>query len=217
MDIWKLGRVDIGYLDSLLMENRLPKSVPASVLQGLPLDHLQQWCVRRGVYQIVTDELLEWLAQRIRGRVAIEICAGHGTIGRALGIMRTDSYMQTRPEIKAYYAKIRQATIQPPPDVVCKDANAIVQMLKPEVVIGAWVTQKWMPGDDQGSVEGVDELALVATGTTYIHIGNDKSHGYKRLMREAHDHHYFPWLFSRGQHPEQNHLCVWPREEPRCK
>lgn len=210
MDRWIMPRADIAYLDDLLRDaNGLPKPVPTRALESVPIGHIQQWCVQRGVYQIVTEELVTWLADQCQGHHAIEICAGFGTIGRALGIPMTDSYMQTRPEIRAQYAMMQQAVIEPPADVTKLDANEAVRQYEPDLVIGSWVTQLHQPGDEKGSMYGVDEEAILATGATYIHIGNDVTHGYKRIMSRPHDHLGFPWLVSRGQLQAGNHICVW--------
>lgn len=201
----------IGYLDDLLWgSDQLPKPVSADLLRKIPTHHLRQWCVARAVYQVVTQELLDWLADRIQGKKAIEVCAGHGTIGRHLGIPMSDSYMQTRPEIQAYYLSLRQATISPPSDVTKMDANEHVALAKPEIVIGSWVTQKYIPGEKNGSEFGVREIEIIQLAT-YIHIGNDGSHGYKQSMKLPHNHQRFPWLFSRGVDQSVNHVGVWEK------
>ena len=209
MDIWTLPGADIKPLDDLMYRSDgLLNIVPSKRLFEFPHTTLQTWCVKRGVYQFPTEELINWLYKQIAGRKAIEICAGNGVIGRALGIPITDSYMQTIPEIKAYYESLKQTVIEPPPDVLKFTANDAVRHFKPDVVIGAWVTQLYQKGDTDGSVMGVDELEIIAHAK-YIHIGNDRSHGYKLSMRKSHEHHYFDWLVSRGQDQSKNHLGVW--------
>ncbi len=210
MNVWTMPTVDIKPLDDLMFRSDgLLNVVPAWRLKEFPLSTLQQWCVQRGVYQYPTEELLEWLTQHVKGRKAIEICAGNGVLGRVLGIPTTDSYMQTRPEIKRYYEALKQATITPPPDVQRFTANEAVNHFKPDVVIGAWVTQLYIEGDKDGSIEGVNEMAILKQVAKYIHIGNDKSHGYKLSMREKHEHNRFDWLVSRAQDQSLNHAAVW--------
>lgn len=212
MNSWILpGTADIKPLDDLLIRpDGLLRAVPAAKLLEFPLTTLQTWCVKKGVYQYPTEELLNWLATQISGKKAIEICAGNGAIGRLLGITSTDSYMQTKPEIVAYYAALKQIPIKPPADVLKFTANQAVQHYKPEIVIGAWVTQLHKPGDNQGSIEGVDELSIIAVAK-YIHLGNDNTHGYKDSMRLPHKHHRFDWLVSRGQDQSRNHAAVWEK------
>lgn len=208
MDIWTGELNDVRYLDDFMLENNLPKPVPYAKVKDVPIEHLQQWCVERGVYQVVTEELISWLAELIQGKKALEICAGLGTIGRHLGIQMTDSYMQTRPEIIAVYKALGQFPISPPPDVLKMDANEAVEKFAPDIVIGSWVTQKYVPGQGAGSVFGVEEFRIVER-CDYIHIGNDRTHNYKTIFKRKHDRFYFPWLVSRGAIQIDNHVRIW--------
>lgn len=216
MHTWMLpGGFDIKPLDDVMLRSDGSLNVvPSRKLNEFPVELLQLWCVKRGVYQYPTEELLEWLSQQTAGRRAIEICAGNGAIGRALGIVTTDSYMQTTPEIADYYNSLGQTPIMPPPDVLKLDANEAVERYEPDVVIGAWVTELWQPGDRMGSVWGVDELAILNRVATYIHIGNDGTHAYKRAMRKTHQLSRFGWLVSRAKNPPLNHIGVWSLADP---
>jgi hypothetical protein len=92
---------DTGYLDEMLIENGLVRPVRWRKLKHIPQSHLMAWCVKQGVYQIPTWELIEWLKGVIGGRSAIEICAGRSCLGRALNIPMTDSYLHTDPNMNA--------------------------------------------------------------------------------------------------------------------
>lgn len=144
-----LPDVDIEPVDELMItRDGLLNVVPSSkLLREFPAETLTAWCVKRGVYQLPTEELLDWLFRRIAGRNAIEISAGNGVIGRTLGIPTTDSYQQTQPHIASYYHALGQEPITPPPDVERVAANTAVRRYEPEVVIGAWVTQIWRAND----------------------------------------------------------------------
>jgi hypothetical protein len=210
MNVSVLPDVDITPLDELMFRSDgLLNIVPSKRLKEFPHSTLQMWCVKRAVYQYPTEELIDFLRQQIAGRRAIEVCAGNGAIGRALGIPMTDSYMQLIPAIRAYYKALKQAVIAPPPDVQKFTANEAVKHFKPEVVIGAWVTELYQEGKSDGSEFGVDEMEILKSVKTYIHVGNDKSHGYKQSMRESHQHNRFDWLVSRGQDQAKNHLALW--------
>jgi len=67
--------VDTGYLDEMLIENGLVRPVRWRKLEHIPQSHLMAWCVRQGVYQIPTWELIEWLRAAINGTTENEICA----------------------------------------------------------------------------------------------------------------------------------------------
>lgn len=59
------------------------------------------FCVRHGVYCLVTEELVAYLREAIAGRSAIEIGAGNGVLAEALGIPATDNFMQTWPQYRS--------------------------------------------------------------------------------------------------------------------
>jgi len=209
---------DIRPIDALMLrpDGQL-NVVPAWKLQEFPHTDLQVWCVKRGVYQFPTEELLNWLSERIAGRKAIEICAGNGVLGRELGIASTDSYLHTKPEIIAYYELMRQAPCKPGPDVHQFEANQAVSRFKPDVVIGAWVTQRWQSGDQYGSAEGVDEIKLAERVSTYIHIGHDSTHADKRIMQRPHELLRPEWLVSRGTDQSLNHVAAWGQSDSEAK
>lgn len=215
-----MDRVDVSYLDKLLLdENGLLKVVYAIDLMRVPQEHLMQWGNQHGVYTFPTLEMIEWLKDQIRGRSAIEICAGYGAIGRALGIPTTDSYIQTTPEMIALYTKMGQVPIQPPPDVEKLEASEAVEKYKPQVVIAAYATQKYQEGDEGGegrpkvnsSVYGVDELSILPKLEKYINIGNVLSHGDKRILKQFPNFKRYrvPWLFTRSGSPGGNEIVVW--------
>lgn len=212
-----LQDANVDYLDDLLLDNGLPKIVDADCLRSIHHEHLMIWCNKFGSYTIPTTELIDWLKNQIGNRSAIEICAGYGSIGRALKIPITDSHMQTKPEVIAYYRLLGQNPIRPPNDVHKLEANDAIDKFKPQVVIGCFVTQKYQSGDEgsptspkiNSSVYGVDEQSMLKKIKTYINIGNDLSHGDKRIKKYRHELHRFDWLFTRSQSPLLNHICVW--------
>jgi len=214
-----LPNENVDYLDDLFLVNGLLQVLPASVLAAIPQLHLSIWGNKRGVYCFPSTELIEWLREQVAGRSAIEICSGTGVIGRALGITSTDSYIQTTPEMIAYYALYNQKPIFPPQDVHKFEANEAVDNFKPAVVLGSYITQKYLPGDEDAvpkigsSFYGVDELALLPKVETYIAIGNKTSHGDKRIRKFPHTTHQFPWLFTRSVKPEENEISVWNRND----
>lgn len=89
------------------------------------------------------------------------------------------------------------------------DANEAINHYKPQVVIGAWVTQKYQEGDADGSVFGVDELDILSKISKYIHIGNDGPHRSKRSLKYPHKVYRFPWLVSRGTDQSLNNITVY--------
>lgn len=204
-----LRDADIRPVDALMLRpDGLLNVVPTWKLKEFEHNTLQVWCVKRGIYQFPTEELLDWLSVQIAGRKAIEICAGNGVLGRELGIPATDNYMQTMPELVAHYKLMGQEPITPPPDVRRFDSNQAVRHFRPEVVIGAWVTQLGHPGEDYASAVGTDELTIIQSAK-YVHIGNGGTHARKRIMGRKHATIQSDWLVSRAIDQSLNHACVW--------
>jgi len=201
---------DISYLNPILLgKDGLPKVVPYDNIKNIPNEDICLWCVRNGVYQIPTSELIEFLRNEIGNHFAIEICAGHGHIGRSLGIPMTDSYMQTIPEIMNYYNALRQKPIHPPNDVMRLEAVEAVETLKPEIVIGCFATHKYQYGDENGSQYGVNEEYILGKVKKYIHIGNRNTHRAKRILKIPNSSFSFPWIVSRAIDQSKNAIWIW--------
>lgn len=191
---------------------------PASLIPP-DRNEVQVWCLRNGVYQVPTRELVEVLRELSGGLKTIEICAGHGAIARALGITATDSYVQTTPAMRRIYAEMRQPITEPPPDVQRLEAVEAVRVHDPEVVLGCFVTQLGTSEVPQSSPVGVDETALLEHPSVrrYVMVGNSAVHGLKTALRRPHRvlHLGAPWLASRASNPFQNCIYVW--DAPACK
>jgi hypothetical protein len=193
------------------------KPVPTAEIRKFGDMAVSQWCNFNGVYQLPTVELIDWLREEIGGRPAIEIGAGNGSIGRALGIPRTDSYLQTSPEMQLLYKMMGQQITEPPPDVDRVEASDAVIKYKPEVVIGCWVTQRFdaSKGDVEGRAQalagGIDEEWIVDNSCVkkYIVVGNRGSHGQKRILSRDHVVHTPDFLVSRSLNQRNNRIWVW--------
>lgn len=178
-----LQNADVSYLDAILKPKGVLIPVPSAVLAPIPQEHLSLFCVENGVYQLPTTELIEWLSSYTRGRNAIELGAGNGVFGRALGIPMYDNKMQEWPEIKAHYQMLRQNTVQYGDDVITMDGMEAVKLTRPDVVIASWLTQIWKPEYEDGNMYGVDEEEMMEMVGTYIHIGNEKTHKTKAVLQ----------------------------------
>lgn len=206
---------DVSYLDDLLLDDRkLLKAIPAKDLAPIPHDHLLTWATDHGVYQFVTTELIDFLQNEISGCSSLEICAGHGTIARTLNIVGTDSYHHCRPETKLYYQLVGQQITEPPPEIMKFDANAAVDFFKPEVVIGAFVSQhitdeEYFSGKVNGAVTGTKEINFVSKVKKYINIGNANTHRGKKIYALPHKELYFDWLYSKAFDQKLNRVWVW--------
>jgi hypothetical protein len=197
-------------LDSLLKPDGLLVPVPYTELKGFSQTHISTWCWREAIYQVPTAELVEFLRDQIGNTKAIEIGAGNGVFGRVLGIPATDNRLQERPDIKATYASMRQPTITYGDNIVKMGGNKAVEHFKPDVVIGSWVTQKWVKGDEEGNMYGVDELDMMRRVKKYVHVGNRMTHGTKKIIpRHLQRVVYEDWLITRSMDREQNFIQIF--------
>lgn len=207
-------------MDEFLLDERgLPRALPSAYLESFGTYALRLWAHVRGVYQFPTTELIEWLREEIGGESAIEIAAGTGSIGRALGIRITDSRMQeNNPVAVAYYRAAGQPTIKYPDDVEAHEAWDAVRRFKPHTVIGAWVTQLYREGDRGGNMFGVNEERILDRVQRYILIGNlgvHRDQEGKRILARPHRELTFPWLVSRAARPELDRIFVWEKGDGR--
>jgi hypothetical protein len=206
-----LNNHDVRYLDKMLVKDGFISPIEAKYLKSVPQEHLSIWAHKNAVYCIPTIELIQWFKNEIDNKKAIEICSGNGAIGRALGITRTDSYMQTTPEMVLYYRSLGQVPISPPKDVLKFEANEAVDFFMPQVVVGSWVSQKLLSTDREeiGSAFGVDENRILTKVEKYINIGNNITHKDKRILKIPHKVYQFDWLYTRSMNPSDNSIKVW--------
>jgi hypothetical protein len=108
---------------------------------------------------------------------------------------------------------VGQVPTEPPPSVERLEAEDPVAKYEPAVVVGAWVTQRAHGdrGDDgaAGGVIGVEEVRLVRSVQTYIHVGKTAVHGSKRALRLRHRVYRAPGLVSRAIEQGKNVIHVW--------
>lgn len=208
-----MSKEKVEYLDNLLLDkyNHI-KLLPAAFYHNLPKYHLFAWCTYNARYVIPTVELIYWLKKQINGRKAIEIGAGNGDLGYHLGIHMTDNYSQQLPEVLLWYQLHNQQPTRPGCNVEQLEAVEAVIKYRPDVVIGAYITQRATEDtkpQDSGNVYGPEEADLLWRVPCYIHMGNDRSHGDKRIRKYTHAVYRPSWLVTRSAHPEENSIFVW--------
>ena len=174
------------------------------------------WAQKNARYVFPTTELVAWLKGFIARRKAIEVGAGMGDLGKAVGIQMTDSHVQTSPELRLYYQMSQCAITEPPADVEKIDAVMAVEKYNPDVVVAGFLTQRFEPGDDgtpkvNSSVYGPNEFEILAHPSVqaYVHVGNIGPHGDKRILKLPHKTLYFPWLVTRAFDQSKNVIYVW--------
>lgn len=205
-------------LKALCYDGDVFKVVPADVYRDFTQEELFLFCVQNGLYSLPTTELLDTLNRLIMEvsptRNAIEIGAGNGAIGRGLGIPATDNFMQDNEFIRSHYAMLRQATVQYGADVIRMEANEAVRKMKPQVVIGAWVTHVFSPNDPQrgGNQFGIDEEDIIASVKRYIVVGNNTVHAQKPIFDKMTRMIRGDFIFSKSiAGVDQNAIYIWDR------
>lgn len=198
-------------MDAALLRNGELGIWSSETYDRYPQGQIGVFCHRHGFYGLPTIELVLFLSERINGRSAIEIGAGNGVLGKALGITCTDSMLQTRADIREYYAATGQPTITYGEHVEQMEGLHAVRHHRPKVVIGQWVTQ-WVPmeirGPIDGSAWGIQEDKILEQVEEYIVIGHESLHGTKAIMPRVAEVLRPPWLRSRSQRPG-NVIFIW--------
>jgi len=137
----------------------------------------------------------------------MEIGAGNGWLGYALGIKMIDNYRQAGVEIMLAYLANGQPIIKYGEDVEKLDALSAVEKYKPHTVIGSWISQK----SDITLPDGVDDVLMLSKVKRYILIGSDNVHGANRIMKIKHQKIKLPSLLSRTRRQEENSIWIWSR------
>ena len=196
---------DITELESLLIKDGLLIPVNYHNLKEFSQNDISHFCVKHGIYQIPTIELIEFLREEIKGYKTIEIGAGNGSIGRALGIPITDNRLQERPDVKLFYKATGQTPIKYPSDIIKMGGNHAVNKLNPDCVIACWLTDV-----QNGNYYGIREHVIIKQVQKYIHVGNSKTHGIKKVLKMFNFREFkAPWLVSRSLSKDENIIYIF--------
>lgn len=189
----------------------VPRIMPAAFYRDTKVNERALLGVQHALYGLPTLELVAWLKSEIGERNAIEIGAGHGALGTALGIPTTDSFMQENAEVAALYMAAGQKTIAYGRNVVRLSAEDAVIGYRPQVVVASWVTHKFREDRREagGNMFGVDEEKLLDSCDTYIFIGNEQVHRNKSIWSRPHRIIYPDWLYSRAHNGTRDFISVW--------
>lgn len=158
------------------------------------------------IYCLPTRELVDFISANIINP-AIEIGAGHGALALELGIPATDSKMQSRPEVQAYYSALGQVPINYPGFVEELDAEEAIERYKPRTVVGTFITHKYNGID--GNALGVEEENILQNVERYILVGNLDTHRTKPILRRSHADYYFPEIVTRSVNQKNNRVFIW--------
>ena len=205
-----LQNTDLRPLEKLLLdENGLLVPAPFNDINKFSQNDISAFCVKHAIYQLPTIELIEFLKPYTKKYKTIEIGAGNGSIGRALNIPITDNKLQERTDIKLQYLALGQPTINYPKDIIKAGGNHAIKTLKPECVIAAWVTDIYT----NNNYPFINESEIVKSVKCYIHIGNEKTHGQKRVLSMFNYKSIkAPWLISRSMSRQENIIYIFEND-----
>lgn len=206
-----LTQEDITSLENILLDNYGQlRVVPYQNIQNFSQNQVSLFCLKHAVYQIITQELVDFLKKEIKGFLSIEIGSGNGCLAKALGIPATDNFLQERKEIKRIYHNAGQPTIRYGSEVKKQDALTAIKLHKANCAVGSWVTHKYKPRLQDGNKFGVDEMILAKKLEKYIFIGNSETHKNKELLRFCSPAAIKrEWLVSRSMRRENNVIWIF--------
>lgn len=194
-----------------------PKPVAAADFMQFTSGSRRIFLHQKGIYQVITNELINFLSAIIGNKKAIEIAAGYGTLGRALDIPITDAKIQDMPEVKMIYQMTGQPVIKYPGYVKTLDAKSALKKYKPQVMIGCWITGRVDIHGNNLNAYGPSEMEFFTNPHlhTYIVVGHDKIHSNKDIMKIEHDVIKAPWLVSRTENGDNGDNCIyiWSRND----
>lgn len=208
-----LNRIDTGHIEKdVIIDNKLQVR-PFSYWKQYDVTTWLNFMLKNGYYIIPTTELIDCLRTLIIGS-AIDIGAGNGFLGRALGIPITDSKLQEDPSFQLYYKLAGQPVTYYPNDVEKIDAVDAIKKYKPDTVLGSYITCKYNEKLGMGNFWGVDDQFVVQNCKRYIMVGNKSVEVHKKnpLMERPHEEHYFDWLITRASDQEEGRIFVWTNQ-----
>lgn len=183
---------------------------PARYFEGTTPHERALFGHRHAMYTLPTVESVDWIRAAIGSRFAVEIGAGVGVLARALGIMATDNHLQTFPTVASAYQAQGQPVIRYGENVARICADTVARELRPAVIVGAWITHAYDPGNHSagGSIFAPNFALLLSACADLILICNTRTHAQHPLLRRAHDRITPPWLYSRAMGGE-DFIGIW--------
>lgn len=170
------------YMDeTLLGEDGFLQVLPEALYYQFTIDELAMWCAGMGYWIMPTVELIECITQEMIG-TGLEICAGSGVIGRALGIRSIDLKMS---QYRFYRELFRSNNMCEPHYgewVEEAEAGMEIQKTKPDTVVGGYV----IPRGADRAFWGINEDILLKSVRKVILIQpfDMLSNAFRRKARE---------------------------------
>ena len=203
-----LNRLDTVLFD--LQANRI-KLLPASVYSQIPSQELLIWMQHRQRYCLPTIELINWLKTRIADRPALEIGADHSDLAFYLGIRAIGDCHASFTSYPTVLSPGQIPTRVFASDVHRMDAIQAIYEFRPEIVIGAWIPDKFSDNFGSKFKHAPNEYQIVQNAD-YIHIGSEKSHSRSKMLEFPHEALSPPGLVSRTSvNPPDDIVHIWKK------
>ena len=201
------NNVDISKLENLIKGDNF-EIKPYEWFKQFSDNQIKYFLLKEAMYVLPTEELINFLDKEL-GDDAIEIGSGRGFIGKELGMVCTDSKLQEREDIKLQYLLMGQPVIKYPKYVKKMDANTAVNTLKPEVVLGCFVTHKYRKETGDGNYWGVNFETLLKKVKKLILVGNLEIHKNNPIMSLPHKEIFLEGLITRAVDQSKNRIFIW--------
>jgi hypothetical protein len=213
MTIMEIDRnTDISGLNELIKGIDFEMKPASWYRENFSKEQILKFLHEQAIYVLPTDDLMEYLFNLIGDDKCIEVGAGRGFVCNELGIIGTDSKLQEDPKVKLYYQALGQPVIKYPKHVRKMDAIKAAKTLKPDTVIGCYVTHKYRKDTQDGNYWGVDyERLLSLVKKRLILVGNKETHKNNPLMELEHEEIEFPGLITRSYDDRTNRIFIWTK------
>ncbi len=210
------NRVDLRAIEDFLLPNGTYVIPYAQELLKFSPDERMQFGHKYGMYTLPTLELIDFLKALIGTQKAVEIGSGVGIIGQALGIPCTDNYCQDHPAAKAMYAQYGQTTIKYGAHVLKRDAEWVARKWQPDIILGSWITHKYVDPIIEGNMFGPDEAVILQHCKQYVMLGHERIHSKKPIANRPHKiikSSECPFYVTRSWESELNAIFIWEGEK----
>jgi hypothetical protein len=202
-------------LDSIFLDTytKRIKLLPASAYDSITRQDLQLWCYYRNRYLLPTVELVDWLKTKIGERQTIEIGADYSDLGHHLGIRSIGNHLISHDTSHTTVLFPGQIPIRVISSSMYQQVDAMQAILefKPEVVLGAWIPEKFS-SDLYALNKYIPNDYQIIQNAEYIHIGSKKIHGRSKLLEFVHETIEIPGLISRtSSSPPDDIIHVWKK------
>lgn len=227
MDVFIPNMDLVNEMNQRFIQNALPLVVSARELLEYDNQTLRAFMQHNGLYVYPTIQLIEWLDLNIPDlKDTLEIGSGNGVIARILQVQATDSMMQSdrfKPknnkermwhnEAMKSYKSLNHPFVPYGLNVEQIEAKEALRKYKPTCVFGCYITHKWVHGDTDGNVLGIDEEWILNRNylQKYIMVGNLKVHQNKRILKRKHTAIELDGLVVRTSNPELNRIFIWEK------